>query len=407
MDNQVVRTRRELSSDEKVTVIQHLHPFLRKDKLQRGAYKHVAEQLNLDPRTVSYIWRTFRDRGTTATKKRGKVGPKRAYTAEYVQQLVQAVPVDHRSTFRDLAAATGLSPATLNRHLKKGTFERRSTRIKPLLTDANKEERVACCEFDNLWDVVQMYCRLWFNADKDRRKVYLVPGEAPPRRSWKSKRFIPKVMFLGAVARPRIDGDRSVVFNGKIGMWPFVRLVPALRNSRNRPAGTMVTKLVNVDAAVYRDFVINKVVPAIKASFPSTTKCVLLQHDNATPHGSITDAVLESVSTDGWTFKMRKQPPNSPDLNVLDLGFFASIQSLQYKKMSRTVDDVVRNTMEAFDELTYDKLESVFLTFQAVMRLVLEHSGDNRFALPHLKKAALRRAGLLMSNVSCPVSLLL
>ncbi|RHZ10534.1 hypothetical protein DYB37_012778, partial [Aphanomyces astaci] len=325
------------------TVIQHLHPFLRKDKLQRGAYKHVAEQLNLDPRTVSYIWRTFRDRGTTATKKRGKVGPKRAYTAEYVQQLVQAVPVDQRSTFRDLAAATGLSSATLNRHLKKGTFEPRSTRIKPLLTEANKEERVAFC---NLWNVVQMDEK-WFNAAKDRRKVYLVP------------------------------------------------------------AGTMVTKLVNVDAAVYRDFVINKVVPAIKASFPSATKRVLLQHDNATPHGSITDAVLESVSTDGWTFKMRKQPPNSPDLNVLDLGFFASIQSLQYKKMSRTVDDGVRNTMEAFDELTYDKLESVFLTFQAVMRLVLEHSGDNHFALPHLKKAALRRAGLLMSNVSCPVSLLL
>ncbi|ETV85062.1 hypothetical protein H257_02939 [Aphanomyces astaci] len=389
MDNEVVRTRRELSSDEKVTVIQHLHPFLRKDKLQRGAYKHVAEQLNLDPRTVGYIWRTFRDRGTTATKKKGKVGPKRAYTAEYVQQLVQAVPVDQRSTFSDLAAATRLSPATLNRHLKKGTLERRSTRIKLLLTDSNKEERK------------------WFNADKDRRKVYLVPGEAPPRRSWKSKRFIPKVMFLGAVARPRINGDRSVVFNGKIGMWPFVRLVPALRNSRNRPAGTMVTKLVNVDAAVYRDFVINKVVPAIKASFPSATKRVLLQHDNATPHGSITDAVLESVSTDGWTFKMRKQPSNSPDLNVLDLGFFASIQSLQYKKMSRTVDDVVRNTMEVFDELTYDKLESVFLTFQTVMRLVLEHSGDSHFALPHLKKAALRRAGLLMSNVSCPVSLIL
>ncbi|RHZ13734.1 hypothetical protein DYB31_016567, partial [Aphanomyces astaci] len=140
MDNQVVRTRRELSSDEKVTVIQHLHPFLRKDKLQRGAYKHVAKQLNLDPRTVGYIWRTFRDRGTTATKKRGKVGPKRAYTTECVQQLVQAVPVDQRSTFRDLAAAPGLSPATLNRHLKKGTFERRSMRIKPLLTDANKEE---------------------------------------------------------------------------------------------------------------------------------------------------------------------------------------------------------------------------------------------------------------------------
>ncbi|RHY13105.1 hypothetical protein DYB34_014015 [Aphanomyces astaci] len=113
----------------------------------------------------------------------------------------------------------------------------------------------------------------------------------------------------------------------------------------------MVTKLVNVDAAVYRDYVMNKVVPAIKPTFPSANKRVVLQHDNATPHGSITDAALASVSTGGLMFVMRRQPPDSPDQNVLDLGFFASIQSLQYKKMSRTEDDVIRNTLEAFDEL--------------------------------------------------------
>ncbi|ETW04757.1 hypothetical protein H310_03905 [Aphanomyces invadans] len=119
------------------------------------------------------------------------------------------------------------------------------------------------------------------------------------------------------------------------------------------------------------------VIPVIKASFPSASKHVLLQHDNAIPHGSITDAVLEGVSTDGWTFKIRKQPPNSPDLNVLDLEFFASIQSLQYKKMSRTVDDVVRNTMEIFDEqrwkhclagFTYDDIrEFIVFTLNRVM----------------------------------------
>ncbi|ETV96843.1 hypothetical protein H310_10130 [Aphanomyces invadans] len=249
MEDQVKRTHRELSRDEKVAVIQHLHPFLVKGKLQRGAYKQVAEKLSLSPRT----W----------------------------QDSIVAI-------------------------------------------------RATC------------------------------PGSSQLAQS---------------------------------PVWDYGHQVGQL--------------LVNVDAAVYRDFVINKVIPVIKVSFPSASKHVLLQHDNALPYGSITDAVLEGVSTDGWSFKIRKQPPNSPDLNVLDLGFFASIQSLQYKKMSRTVDDVVRNTMEAYGELKYDKLEAVFLTFQAVMRMVLEHGGDNHFALPHLKKAALKRAGLLMSNVSCPVSQLL
>ncbi|KAF0718363.1 Aste57867_1744 [Aphanomyces stellatus] len=302
---------------------------------------------------------------------------------------------------------------TLCRHLKKGTFQRRSSRIKPtrwlLLASSRTPTRANvsnfAVEFDSLWDVIHIDEK-WFNAEKDQRKVYLVPGESPQRRSWKSKRFITKVMFLAPAARPRYDVSRGAVFDGKVGMWPFVSLVPAQRRSRNRPAGTLVTALVNVNATIYREFIVNKVVPAIKASFPSANKRVVLQHDNATPHGSITDAVLASVSKDGWTFVMRQQPPNSPDLNVLDLGFFASIQSLQYKSMSRTVDDVIRSTLAAFEHLSYESLENVFLTFQAVLRLVLEHDGDNHFKLPHLKKASLRRAGLLMSNVSCPVSLL-
>ncbi|ETV89837.1 hypothetical protein H310_15325 [Aphanomyces invadans] len=158
----------------------------------------------------------------------------------------------------------------------------------------------------------------------------------------------------------------------------------------------MVTKLVNVNAKVYCDFIVSKVVPAIKATFSSGIKRVVLQHDNATPHGSITDDVLESVSTDGWSFVIRRQQPNSPDLNVLDLGFFASIQSLQYKEESRSVDDVIRSTLAAFEMLSYEKLEDVFLTLQAVMRLILELDGGNNYSLPHLKKSSLRRTGLLL-----------
>ncbi|KAF0757626.1 hypothetical protein AaE_004211, partial [Aphanomyces astaci] len=135
----------------------------------------------------------------------------------------------------------------------------------------------------------------------------------------------------------------------------------------------------------------------------------VIQHDNASPHASVSDGVLDAIQghfADGWEFRVRRQPPNSPDLNVLDLGFFASIQALQYKSVSRTVDDVIRSTLAAFDELSEEKLDNVFLTLQAVMRIVLEHNGDNHFRLPHLHKEAMRRAGTLVANVACPVSLL-
>ncbi|KAF0702086.1 hypothetical protein AaE_016137 [Aphanomyces astaci] len=251
-----------------------------------------------------------------------------------------------------------------------------------------------------MWDVVHLDEK-WFNADKDRRKVYVVKGQSIKRRAAKSKRFIPKVMFLAAVARPRHDDERGVMFDGKIGMWPVVKYLPAARNSRNRPAGTIVPTIVNVDAVLYRDYVITRVVPAIKAKFPSVNKRVVLQHNNATPHGAITDAILACVSTDGWTFVVQRQPPNSPDLNVLDLGYFASIQSLQNKVVSHSIDDVIQST--AFEAISSEKLENVFHTFQAVMRLV---NGSNHFPLPHLKKDAKRRAGTLSANLSCPASLL-
>ncbi|ETV69424.1 hypothetical protein H257_14809 [Aphanomyces astaci] len=273
MENQPQRTSREHTGRDKARLIQLLRPFLKNDKLQR----------------VSYNWRKFRDTESTTSNEVGKVGPKPTYSKQLVQQLVEDVHVDPRSTLRDVAAGSGLTMGTLSRHLKNGTLN---------------------ASHYNLWDVVHLDEK-WFNADKDRRKVYLVPGEKPPRCAWNTKRFVPKVMFLAAVARPRYDEVRGVFFNGKVVMWPFVRLV----------------------------------IPAIKASLPSANKRVVLQHDNATPHGAITDSALAAVSTDGWTFVMRRQPPNSPDLNVLDLGFFASIQSLQYKKMSRSVDDVVRHTM--------------------------------------------------------------
>jgi hypothetical protein len=32
-------------------------------------------------------------------------------------------------------------------------------------------------------------------------------------------------MFLGAVGKPKKDDEGNLIFNGKIGIWPFVRKV--------------------------------------------------------------------------------------------------------------------------------------------------------------------------------------
>jgi hypothetical protein len=61
----------------------------------------------------------------------------------------------------------------------------------------------------------------WFYITCINQKYYLLPDEEPPERFCKSKRFITKVMFMAAVARPRYDPNKKALFNGKIGICPL------------------------------------------------------------------------------------------------------------------------------------------------------------------------------------------
>ena len=98
----------------------------------------------------------------------------------------------------------------------------------------------------------------WFLLTQEKQKLYFVEGEILPERQIQSKRFIPKVMFLCAVARPRYDFHRKKMFSGKLGIWPFVKKEPAKRSSVNRAKGTLETKPISVDDQVYSDFIKKK-----------------------------------------------------------------------------------------------------------------------------------------------------
>lgn len=50
----------------------------------------------------------------------------------------------------------------------------------------------------------------------------------------------------------------------------------------------------------------------------------------------------------GFDICLMRQPSNSPDLNILDLGFFNSIQSIRYKKCPRTIDELITAVERSF-----------------------------------------------------------
>ena len=99
--------------------------------------------------------------------------------------------------------------------------------------------------------------------------------------------------------------------------------------------------------------------------------------------------------------KLVQQPANSPDFNILNLGFFAAIQSLQVKTTSKTIDELIGATKLAFDEMESLKLDNTWITFQKVMEMAMGVGGGNNYKLPHLSKAKLRKEGKLISNIVC------
>ncbi|GMF44513.1 unnamed protein product [Phytophthora fragariaefolia] len=114
---------------------------------------------------------------------------------------------------------------------------------------------------------------------------------------------------------------------------------------------------------------------------------VIVQQDDAGPHVREADAELEAAGgVEGWRIKMRCQPPRSPDLNVLDLGFFALIQALQYRMVTYDTVGLIEAVQNAFDEIRWQTLDKCFVTLQKVMEVILVDSSGNGFKLPRVGK---------------------
>lgn len=94
------------------------------------------------------------------------------------------------------------------------------------------------------------------------------------------------------------------------------------------------------------------------------------------------------------------QPPNSPDLNVLDLGYFNAIQSIQHQQAPNNVDQLIEAMEESFNKLQKSKLNNTFLSLQLAMEQVILVDGDNNYKLRHMSKEKLEREGKLEVSIT-------
>ena len=103
----------------------------------------------------------------------------------------------------------------------------------------------------------------WFYLSQKSEKYYLLPEEDELHRTCKNKNYNPRLMFLCVCAWPRFR-DGECIFDGKISFFPLITYGNAVRRSKNHLRGAQVIKpITSITRDVIRDFMVNKVLPAI------------------------------------------------------------------------------------------------------------------------------------------------
>lgn len=400
----------QLRPEDRIRLLSQLMHLADRWTLPWGARERLAHDFGVHRTTVSRLWKracqSFLENPdeplNVDSRKKRQCGRKKVFDR---QNLVHAAKTSNlllRQSMSALAGRIGCSKATVYRLIKdEKIFRPHSSTLKPTIDEENKLSRLFFVseQIDPITNkFMDQYNRVhvdekWFFLTKKNARYYLAHDEATPHRHIRSKNHITKVMFLCAVARPRGN------FDGKLGIWPFAVLTPAACSSRNRPRGALEWKGYNVDKDAYKRMIIDKVVPAIKERWPAKSRNlpIKIQHDNAKPHlGLGEDPEFVAAATEnGWNISIYAQPPNSPDTNVLDLGFFNGIQALQHTMPSSNTGDLIAAVQTAFQNYEPQKLNNSFLTMFQCFNKIAIHNGNINYAIPHMGKATLINNGEL------------
>lgn len=422
-ENSLKRKKPNTKNETRQAILLFLSQRHKNGRLVKGATEEAVTKFETSAQTIRRIWKLGRNgvldpekSCDVSSKKKGNCGRKKKWEPESLQDMV-SIPLHDRQTLDRLSVCVGIAKTSLWRLLQNGDIKRHSSSLKPLLSDENKRKRVdfarSFVHKNGIFDPMYNYVHIdekWFYITRQQQRFYLLPEEDTPYRACQSKRFITKVMFMAAVARPRYDPHRKTTFNGKIGIWPFVTHEPAKRNSKKRAKGTLVTKCIpNINRHETRKMLVENVIPAIKEKWPRgrAHSSIIIQQDNAKPHLAENDAeLIAECQKGGWDISFRCQPPNSPDFNVLDLGFFNSIQALQHQNAPKSIDELIECVHQAFEDLEWPSLDDVFLSLQMVMNSCMKCEGGNQYKLEHMSKKKLRKKGELLESIVCTANVI-
>ncbi len=184
-----IRRRKYLSDEQRQDIYEALLAKSINGKIERNAITIVANLFNVRRRVVQDLWTKVKKcqaagiKVDITSKKSKKCGWKRV-DRDWSQAAT--IPLNQRTTIRDLASALNVPKSTVHRAFKEGILLRHSKTLKPFLKDANKKLCLQFCvsmldmqtvhtqpTFDDMRNVVHIDEK-WFNNTKIAREVLLV-----------------------------------------------------------------------------------------------------------------------------------------------------------------------------------------------------------------------------------------
>jgi hypothetical protein len=254
--------------------------------------------------------------------------------------------------------------------------------------------------FEDMYNMIHVD-ESWFYLRQNKEWVRQWPGDEPYEPlTVHHTSHIPKVMFLTAVARP----VKAHNFNGMIGLWRICNYQIATKKSKFHNRGDVYVADCNVTAQYYRNLLVGDhgVMQSIREKMPwMEGERLFIQHDGASAHdkGGNKEFFETDEHTQLFNIGIIKQPAQSPDLNVNDLGFFRSLkcQVDSAKDVRGNLIDMIALIEKTFDEYDADTVERIFAHLVEVYRSILHCEGNNNYANPHadVRKRQLRNDAVI------------
>ncbi|RHY12933.1 hypothetical protein DYB25_011222 [Aphanomyces astaci] len=146
-------TKHDIPNDQRLSLYHELLQHKENGRLPYGKGKELMQQYGLSKQTLSKIWKAGQESkartglANIANKKKGRCGHPRRRSIKDLEVAIKAVPPHSRLTLRSLAVSSGIAPTTLWRLLQSKKLRRRTSHLKPMVTepmvtDKHKADRV-------------------------------------------------------------------------------------------------------------------------------------------------------------------------------------------------------------------------------------------------------------------------